>query len=205
VFADGFAGGAALPGTAQLRPSGVAVGPDGALYVSDDVRGRIYRIVYTGAGAGGAAGDAGGRPCPSPAADPGGNAFGAAQPPEGIHEQAEEAAVAAGLPVPPGATHEMVVLGDRIFHGEGGATCTGCHGVDAKGTPLGPNLTDHRWLWGDGSYASIEQIIRRGVPEPKQHRSPMPPMGGAPLRPEQLSAVAAYVWALRHHSSGERP
>jgi glucose/arabinose dehydrogenase len=28
------------------RPVGLAVGPDGALYVSDDFGGRIYRVVY---------------------------------------------------------------------------------------------------------------------------------------------------------------
>jgi len=30
------------------RPAGVAVGADGALYVSDDQNGQIYRVVYTG-------------------------------------------------------------------------------------------------------------------------------------------------------------
>ncbi len=48
IFADGFAGPDKSPGAALHRPTGVAVGPDGALYVSDDVRGRIYRIVYQG-------------------------------------------------------------------------------------------------------------------------------------------------------------
>ncbi len=46
VFADGFAG--ADTGTAAHRPMGLAVGPDGSLYVSDDAGGRIYRIIYRG-------------------------------------------------------------------------------------------------------------------------------------------------------------
>lgn len=48
VFADGFAGMAELnPGDAKHRPCGLAQGPDGSLYVSDDVTGAIYRIIYT--------------------------------------------------------------------------------------------------------------------------------------------------------------
>jgi glucose/arabinose dehydrogenase len=46
VFADGFAGGSKDPGNAAHRPSGLTVGPDGALYVSDDQRGTIWRITY---------------------------------------------------------------------------------------------------------------------------------------------------------------
>lgn len=49
VFADGFAGKDSFlsPGDAQHRPTGLAQGPDGSLYISDDAHGTIFRIVYT--------------------------------------------------------------------------------------------------------------------------------------------------------------
>lgn len=47
IFADGFAGEKQLsPGSAKHRPCGLAQGPDGSLYVSDDSKGTIYRIMY---------------------------------------------------------------------------------------------------------------------------------------------------------------
>jgi glucose/arabinose dehydrogenase len=46
VFADGFAGARKEPGLAAHRPSGLAVGPDGALYISDDQGGRVWRVSH---------------------------------------------------------------------------------------------------------------------------------------------------------------
>jgi glucose/arabinose dehydrogenase/mono/diheme cytochrome c family protein len=199
VFADGFAGAVKSPAKAEHRPSGLAVGPDGSLYVSDDVRGRIYRIVYR-SGADTSAENI--NACPSPTAPAGAIVEEAAQPPEGTHPNA---GTAASLPVPRGATPAMVALGDRIYHGQvGGAACMGCHGESGQGTPLGPALTGKKWLWSDGSYAGIKKTIIEGVSQPKEYRSPMPPMGGAQLTPDQASAVAAYVWSLSHHTSPSR-
>jgi glucose/arabinose dehydrogenase len=49
TFANGFAGvpdSTLQPGTAKHRPTGLAQGPDGSLYITDDMGGRIYRVTY---------------------------------------------------------------------------------------------------------------------------------------------------------------
>ena len=108
VFADGFAGAYKDPGRAAFRPTGLAEGPDGALYVSDDVHGRIWRITYNGDGSDKVAA----APAPAVVAiEPG-----LGTPPEGTHPDAGRSNPA--LPTPPGATADQVALGNRIFHGE---------------------------------------------------------------------------------------
>jgi len=195
VFADRFAGAVKSPGKADHRPSGVAVGPDGALYISDDVRGTIYRVTYVG----GSANSAGTVTyCPDAASPAGPIAGATARPPEGTHPNAGQP-VNAEVPVPPGATRQMVELGQQIYKGEvGGAPCAACHGDNGEGTVLGPPLTQHKWLWSDGSYAGIRKTIVQGVSHPKKYRNVMPPLGGAELNKSQVSAVAAYVWGLSH-------
>ena len=46
TFADGFW--KEEPSGPKHRPVGVAVGPDGSLYITDDAAGRIWRVVYKG-------------------------------------------------------------------------------------------------------------------------------------------------------------
>jgi glucose/arabinose dehydrogenase len=49
VFADGFSGSPenTISGRADHRPCGLAQGPDGSLYVTDDTKGSVYKISYT--------------------------------------------------------------------------------------------------------------------------------------------------------------
>jgi cbb3-type cytochrome c oxidase subunit III len=108
---------------------------------------------------------------------------------------------AAAKPAGGGGSAAQIAEGEKIFHGqEAGGTCTACHGQDAKGTAMAPDLTDSEWLNGDGSLAFIEHTVTTGVPKPKSHPAPMPPMGGASLSPDQIKAVAAYVYSLSHKS-----
>jgi glucose/arabinose dehydrogenase/mono/diheme cytochrome c family protein len=186
VFADGFAGAVKEPGRASARPSGLAAGPD-ALYISDDSHGRIWKVTYQGAP------DTAVAAAPAPKA--GATPSDSETPPEGVH--ADAGRKPASLTPPPGGTKEQVALGDRIFHGEvGGGTCGGCHGSDGRGSPVGADLTSGPWLWSDGGLAGITKAIVQGVPKPKQVGGAMPPMGGSPLKPDEVKAVAAYVYAI---------
>ncbi len=195
VFANGFAGAVEEPGQAAHRPSGLAFGPDGTLYISDDQNGRIWRVIYS-VGAKVASVES----APAPAAASTSNPVG---PPEGSHPGAGEETTA-NLPTPAGVTPAQVALGSQIFQGEAaGGTCAGCHGSNAEGSPLAPSLVTSNWLWGNGSLQSIEHTVENGVPQPKKYRHPMPPMGGAQLSPSQVQAVAAYVWALNHQRTAK--
>jgi mono/diheme cytochrome c family protein len=111
---------------------------------------------------------------------------------------AAPAASAADLPVPEGATAEMVAQGQQVFAGAG--ICFTCHGQGGLGTPLGPALADGEWLWIEAPEQDLvnklAERIQTGVPEPREYPAPMPPMGGASLNEEQVHAVAAYVAAL---------
>ena len=100
-------------------------------------------------------------------------------------------AATTGAP-PAGATAAMVTEGQQTF----GTVCYTCHGPDAKGTPLAPNLTDAEWLNTDGTYQGIINIVNTGVATPKNAPGPMLPKGGASLTDDQVKAVSAYVWSL---------
>ena len=74
------------------------------------------------------------------------------------------------------------------------AMCSGCHGVDGKGSaahglPLGaPNLADNIWLYG-GSQRVVEQSIRHG-------RAGVMPMWKGILGEQKVHVISAYVYSL---------
>jgi mono/diheme cytochrome c family protein len=125
-----------------------------------------------------------------------------------VTEQAPPApapqAAPAPAPAPPtgaapeGTTPEMVAAGKQIYDSNG--LCFTCHGPDAKGTALAPDLTSGKWLWVNPAQGNmlgqIETVVKDGVPQPKEHPAPMPPMGGAQLSAEQIRDVSAYVLSI---------
>ncbi|WP_242123616.1 c-type cytochrome [Sphingobium sp. Sx8-8] len=178
LFADGFAGPGKESGNAAHRPSGLAVGPDGALYIGDDKAGRIWKITYMGNAAA---------------------AVAEAKPVLAGKAREAPAQKGASGALPPGVSAAMVERGRLIYSGaQGGATCSGCHGPSGQGSEIAPRLSDQQWLWGNGSLAEIRDLIVKGVPKPRRHPAPMPPYGGAQLKPDEVDAVAAYVWSLSH-------
>lgn len=97
--------------------------------------------------------------------------------------------------LPEGVTAEQWAMGQQLFVGQG--ICHTCHGRNAEGTQLAPNLTDAEWINVSGpNYQEIVDLIHTGVPQPVEHPAPMPPMGGASLTEEQVEALAAYVVTL---------
>ena len=67
--------------------------------------------------------------------------------------------------------------------------CSPCHGPQGQGI-IGPNLTDEYWLHG-GTLTEIRHTITEGVPE-----KGMVPWKDQ-LKPQEISAMAAYVASLR--------
>lgn len=97
--------------------------------------------------------------------------------------------------LPEGVTMEQVNQGQQLFRGQG--VCYSCHGPDATGTQLAPDLTDDEWINVSGpNMNEVVELIRTGVPQPIEHPGPMPPLGGANLTEEQVQALAAYVVSL---------
>lgn len=116
----------------------------------------------------------------------------------GVEVEPLDAALVANLPQ--GTTAEMAQQGRELF-----ITCATCHGLDARGTQLGPSLRDGEWIHGSGELAEIERITREGIAEPKEFTVPMPVMGGGQYTAEEIRALSAYVYAISRGRGAAAP
>ena len=122
---------------------------------------------------------------------------GAERPTGAYHVDTNEELQQATLPaLPPGMTTDMLVEGDRIFHGKGG--CFACHGAEAQGLPAAGDGITSALFYARHEWRSIDSLITAGVPDALT-RSPiaMPARGArGDLTEDEVRRVAAYVWAI---------
>ena len=147
------------------RPVDVAEGPDGALYVSDDYAGSIYRVAWPGAAAGAAAprpGGAGTRP-----------SAGASSSASGEAARATAAARAAAKD-----SSAALARGAAVWAGH---PCAACHepGKGGSGVVTRP-LKGLAKKYTDDSLAAYL-------------RAPNPPMPAFPLSDAERSDLALYL------------
>ena len=125
VFADGFAGTDTIVkySDAHFRPMGLAMGPDGSIYVTDSRKGKIWRIMYKGDK----------------------NKFGTAQ-----LEQMEKRKMLPHIRTPDEINDNLdkgkPVTGAKVYD----IYCRACHQKDGKGDGLRfPPLDNSEWVNGD--------------------------------------------------------
>ncbi len=125
VFADGFAGVDTIVNTsdARYRPMGLAMGPDGSLYICDSEKGKIWRVMYKGDK----------------------NKFGPAQ----LSEMAKLKTQATNIKTPDEIADNLdkgnVNKGGQLYN----TYCAICHQRDGLGNDRFPPLSGSEWVVGD--------------------------------------------------------
>ncbi len=170
VFADGFAGVDTLINVsdARYRPMGLAMGPDGSLYVSDSRKGKIWRIIYKGDK----------------------NKFGSAQ-----LAQMERQKLSANIRTPDEINDNLdktkPVTGAKVYD----IYCRACHQKDGKGDGLRfPPLDNSEWVGGDKK--RLIRVLLNGLEgtievKGKPYNSLMPSQSF--LSDEEIAQVLTYI------------
>ena len=170
VFADGFAGTDPIINVsdAQFRPMGLAMGPDGSLYITDSRKGKIWRVMYKGDK----------------------NNFGSAQ-----LEQMEKRKTLSHIRTPDEINDNLdkdkVVPGAKVY----GIYCRSCHQRDGKGDGLRfPPLDSSEWVNGDKK--RLINVVLNGLQGPVEVKK-KPYNGSMPqhsiLKDEDIAQVLTYI------------
>lgn len=170
VFANGFAGVDTIVNTsdAHARPMGIAMGPDGSLYISESEKGKIWRIMYKGKKQG----------------------FG--------NEQLAKMNLQRSMPnikdpdeVKDNLERGKMVAGGNIYY----TYCAACHQYNGKGDGTRfPPLAGSEWVVGDKN--KLIAVVLNGLNQPikvsgVEYNSVMP--AHSFLKDEEVSAVLSFV------------
>ncbi|MCW9707926.1 PQQ-dependent sugar dehydrogenase [Fodinibius salsisoli] len=138
VFANGFAAVDPIVNVsdAKYRPSGLALGPNGSLYIAEDREGKIWRITYKGNK----------------------DDFGSRQ----LARMEEEKRQASNIRRPDAEEDNLLrgqfTGGEKIYH----TYCVTCHQRDGQGAPgRFPPIADTEWVTGDKE--RLIKIILNGL------------------------------------------
>lgn len=83
-------------------------------------------------------------------------------------------------------SEDLLARGEKIFK----THCATCHGQEAQGTKIAPNLTDDYWLYGKGRLEDIIRTITNGTKKGM-------PIWGPTLGKKKIELVARYVLSLQ--------
>ncbi|OLY93538.1 Glucose/arabinose dehydrogenase, beta-propeller fold [Cnuella takakiae] len=171
VFADGFAGVDTIYNTsdAKARPMGLAQGPDGSLYITESVKGKLWRIVYKGDR----------------------NKFSTA----GLEKMTALKSTKSNIKHPDAVKDNlqngMMVGGGHVYT----TYCAACHQYNGKGDGTRfPPLANSDWVNGDKQ--KLIHVLLKGLNQPIQvngvaYNDVMPAHNF--LKDDEISAVLSYV------------
>lgn len=178
VFADGFAEVETIVSTsdASYRPMGLAMGPEGSLYISDSEKGKIWRIMYKGGKA----------------------EFGEDQ----LAAMKERKLTASNIKTPHETEDIIVPEGmdkaaminlspeAKLYN----TYCSVCHQRNALGTNRFPPLNGTKWVLGDKE--TLVKVVLNGlsgkiIVKEKPYYNTMPKLGMG--KDEEIGKILTYV------------
>jgi glucose/arabinose dehydrogenase/mono/diheme cytochrome c family protein len=137
IFADGFAKKDTIVNSkdAIYRPMGIAMGPDGSLYISDDVKGKIWRVMFKGSK----------------------ENFGTTEL-AAMEKRKTDISIKTPDEIKDDLSIGMVVGGEKIYN----TYCISCHQGDGKGDGNRfPPLAASEWVTGDKE--KLINIVLKGL------------------------------------------